>query len=919
MSRKPTRREPGRIELAVLALALRLYPRRFRDRFGDELRSEYLRRRTGQAAHTDRSAIAPLLDTVIGIPSVWVDEWRRREPGLPRQGENSMQNLVHEAASAWRVLFTRHLSFTALCVLTLTLGLGAVTSIFSVVHGVLLAPMPYGEPERIVRIFQQPPDQGFGVFSGPNFNDLRDRVQSFDVVAAYDGYRPEGVDATGTDRVERLRILRVGAGYFEALGVTPVLGRTFTRDEESPINAAEIATAAAAEPPVDLAPVMPRIAVLSHEMWRQRFGADPGIVGSRIELERESFEIVGVMPAGMGHHLGGSPDLWLPQNLTPGGRNHRGNLYMSVIGRLAPGASVDQARAELQRVTTQLREEHPRINADVQLVATPLDDVVLGPSRTILWVLFAAVGAMLAIACINVANLFLARGLSRRREYAVRAALGAGSTRLFASALVESLWIGLAAGALGLGVAWGAVRWLHALRPAALPRFDALALSAPVFLFSLAALVGTVLFFGLLPAARAARADAPSSFGNRGAVGAGGFRDRRLRDLGVSLQVALSLVLLTAGGLLGKSFLTLSGTDMGFEADHALTFQLRLPDYAYDEPEQRVAFYTELFDRLDAAPEIEASGATSKLPGNGHRNHWGIGIEGRERTEEQPWSAEIRCVAGRIDEALSIPLLAGRGFELEDREGAEKVVLVNRALATRFFDGDSALGARLFVGGDEPRTIVGIVGDARHDPREAPIPKIYVPQPQFADDRNWDLSFVVTRSADSPVAWAVIEDRVASIVAEIDPRLVVYDVEPLSSIVAEPIARQRFAAQLMMIFASLSLLLAIIGLFGALAYSLGQRRAELGVRMALGAGRSHVLGSVVSHGLRVFALGAAVGLFGAFAGARWLESQLHEVPPNDPASFVFALAVLFLAAGLATLGPALEASRLDPAKILHES
>ena len=915
------RRAESSVDVWILRLLLALYPSRFREVFGEELLALYRRRRASVVQGNRPNLALPALaastfkDTLVGVPLTWRDEWQRpgRIPG--RRGEFWMKNLLREGLLTARVLFTRQLSFTSLCVVTLALGLGAATAIFSVVHGVLLAPLPYGDPDRIVLLYQSPPDQGFGQFGGPNFNELRERLKSFEVMAGYDDYRPQGVDLTGGEKVERASVLPVGSGYFEALGVAPILGRTFERHEEIPPDAHERDPnrfAMITKPP---APVV----ILSYRFWQRYFSGERDALGATLELEKAPYTVVGIMPERLGGHVGGAPDLWLPHDLAPGGLNVHGNQYMSVVARLREGTSLDQARAELDGATTWLRETFPRTNEGVHLHAEPLEEVVVGPSRSMLGLLFAAVGAMLAIACINVANLFLARGLGRRQELGLRVALGAGRKRLFASTLIESLWIGVAGGALGLGLAWLAVRWLHQLRPAALPRYDALGLHLPVVAFSVGAVLLTVLIFGLSPAFRAARVHVPGAFGDRSPA-SGSRRERRARDLGVSLQVALSLVLLTAGSLLGRSFLSLHQTDLGFDPDQALTFQLRLPEYAYDEPANRIAFYGDLFAELDRLPDLEAAGATSKLPGTGHRNHWGFRIEGRERAEGEPFTgAEIRCVAGRALEALAVPLLAGRGLRADDQPGAPRAVLVNQALVDTYFNGEQVLGTRLQVGGGDPRAIVGIVGDARHDPREAVVPKIYVPQPQFATSRNWDLSFVVSRPESSTTPWTSIREQVESVVASLDSRLVVYDVRPMAEVAAEPIARQRFGAQLMMIFAVMSIVLAAVGLFGAMAYSLGQRRAELGVRMALGADRGVVLGSVLFQGLRVFLLGAALGLGGVMVISRWLESVLYQVEPLDPTSLLFAFGVLLLVAVAAAFEPARRATQLDPAEILRES
>ncbi len=909
------------VDTWILSLLLALYPRRFRDAFGEELLDLYGRRRAatvqGRRPRINLLALAgtTFKDTLIGAPLTWRDEWRRPGRAPRRRGEFWMKNLLREGLLAARVLFTRQLSFTSLCVLTLALGLGAATAIFSVVHGVLLAPLPYGDPDRVVLLYQSPPGQGFGHFGGPNFTELRERLESFEVMAGYNDYRPEGVDLTGGEKVERVRVLPVGSGYFEALGVAPILGRTFERHEEIPPNAHErdpTQFAMITKPPAS-------VVILSYRFWQRHFSGERNALGATLELEKEPFTVVGIMPERLGGHVGGAPDLWLPHDLAPGGLNVHGNQYMSVVARLREGVSLDQARAELDRASTWLRETFPSTNENVHLHAEPLEEVVVGPSRSMLVLLFGAVGAMLAIACINVANLFLARGLGRRQELGLRIALGAGRARIFASTLIESLWVGIAGGLLGLGLAWLAVRWLHLLRPAALPRYDALGLHLPVVAFSVGAVLLTVLIFGLSPALRAARVHVRQAFGDR-SLASGDRRERRARDLGVSLQVALSLVLLTAGSLLGRSFLSLHQTDMGFDPDQALTFQLRLPDYAYDDPANRIAFYGDFFAELDRLQDLKAAGATSKLPGNGHRNHWGFRIEGRERAEGEPFTgAEIRCVAGQALEALSVPVLAGRGLRSDDQPGAPRVVLVNQALVDAYFEGEQVLGTRLQVGGGDPREIVGVVGDARHDPREAVVPKIYVPQPQFATSRNWDLSFVVSRPEGSTAPWTTIRNQVESVVARLDSRLVVYDVRPMAEVAAEPIARQRFGAQLMMIFAVMSIVLAAVGLFGAMAYSLGQRRAELGVRMALGADRGAVLGSVLLQGLRVFLLGSVLGLGGVVLVSRWLGSVLYQVEPLDPTSLLFAFGVLLLVAVAAAFEPARRATQLDPAEILRES
>ncbi|MDA8018472.1 MAG: ABC transporter permease [Thermoanaerobaculia bacterium] len=893
----------------VLQWILRLYPKRFRESLAPELLTQY------DARSGDRSwgfGVRTCFDALLQIPRVWIDEWRNPVTPSVATREAPWMGWLYEGRLALRNLFQRQWTFTALCVLTLGLGLGATTAIFSVVNGVLLAPLPYGEPDRIVRIYETELHEGSGSFRGPLFSELRERLESFEVIAAFYDLQAEGVDLTDGARAQRIDILRVGSGYFEALGTAPLVGRTFRRAEEVPEDAAT-------RDPDQWAMVRGSarpVAILSHDFWQRHYGGSRDVLGRKLELDQESHEVIGVMPPHLGGHLGGAPDVWLPLDLAPGGLNVWYNNYLSVVARLAPGTTVTAAQAELDRTAATYRSEggrHRKLTFDMVAV----DELVAGPSRALLGILLAAVLAMLAIACINVANLFLTRGLGRQREFAVRAALGAARRRLFAQTLIEGAWIALAGGFLGLAVAWFAIRLLLWSRPEALPRFDALGLHTPVLGFCALAVVSTIFVFGLVPALRASRADAAGAFGERSSVAATSRRHGTFRDYAVVLQVAVASILLAAAGMLARSFLSLQHTDMGFVPQDVLSFKLRLPDYAYDDPVRRVDFYRDFFSRLEGRGEIESAGAMSKLPGDGHRNRWGAR---RWRGEEADWiQAEIRCIAGDAFQTLSIPLLQGRGLEADDVEGSERVVWINQALADRYFDGEVPLGHGIGFGEQERRTIVGVVGNTRQDPFEEAVPKVYVPQPQFANDRNWDLSFAVARAGDGDSSWQQVRNAVDAVLLDLDPRLALYDVRPFVDVVEKPMARHSFGAQLMLVFSLASLLLAAVGLFGALAYALDQRRGEIGVRMALGASRKAVLSSVFRHGLRLCVLGVGLGAGGAWLMGRWLESLLHGVRPGDPLSFVLAATILIAVGGLAAAEPARRASRLDPAEILRES
>ncbi|MCG8457860.1 MAG: ABC transporter permease, partial [Holophagales bacterium] len=440
-------RGPGRTpDAAILALLLWLYPRRFRESLGAEMVATYLERRR---SHTKRGqphlafwVLRTWVETLIEVPLAWGDAWNTDALAgpparQPRRGDSTMMHLLYESRLAARALLARHRGFTALSVLTLALGLGATIAIFSVVHGVLLAPLPYGDPDRMVFVHQGRHSEAWNQFTGPAFGELRERMGSFEALAAYDDYRAEGRDLTGGERAERLAILRVGSGFFEALGVAPLLGRTFERAEEIPPGAAERDADRFA---MITTPAQP-VAVISHSFWLRHFSGDPAALGQRLELDREPYEVVGVMPPGIGGHAGGTPDVWLPLDLAPGGLNTRGNHYLSVVGRLAEGVTLDRARGELEAVAHTLQQTYPEEARRFEFEIAPLEQAVVGPSRPLLGLLMAAVAAMLAIACINVANLFLTRGLARQRELGLRAALGAGRRRLFGHALIASLLV----------------------------------------------------------------------------------------------------------------------------------------------------------------------------------------------------------------------------------------------------------------------------------------------------------------------------------------------------------------------------------------------------------------------------------------------------------------------------------------------
>ncbi len=807
-----------------------------------------------------------------------------------------MATLLRDLRFALRTLLTKYRSLTLIATLTLGLAIGANTAILTVVRGVLLQPLPFSESERLVRLYHAwdnaPEAEGF--VTAPGFVDFRNLTQAFEGLACVYTYAEVGYDLTGNDRPERVSSTRVSSGFFEVLGFTPHLGRTFTRDEERPGV---------------------RTAVISHRLWQRRFGGDPGIVGRSLTLDGEATQVIGVMPADFRMPIGREVDLWTSQDLEEGGWNTRGNNFLSVVGRLREGVTLDQAQAALKVLGKQLAEQYPRTNEGRFARLVPLQEDIVGAARPMLYVLWGAVGLVLLIACVNVANLLLVHGAGREREMAVRAALGSGRWQLARQLLTESLVLSVLGGVAGACVALAGIRALLILRPEALPRLDDIAFDIPVFVLSVVLTLGTGLLFGLAPAWQAGRVDLDRALRAGGRGGGSGVRLKRLRHLLVVAQVALALMLSVGAGLLTKSFVKLASVDLGFRTEGLTSYQIHLPDARYGEPEERVSFYRSFFDQLAGQPGVQAVGAISKLPASGRYHDWGFRIEGRPEPgegERRP-AADMRCVEGDYFTAMDIPLLSGRQLGPQDRDGSALSVVVNDALARKYWpEGGEPLGERVRVGG-ELWTIVGVVGDTRHASREGTVPRIYLPHGQFAGNRNWALTQVVRAT----VPWTSLIASVRGQLSEIDSQLVVHNVRPLETLVEADVARERFAMLLMAAFAATALILAAVGLYGLLAYAVQQRRREIGIRMALGARKRHVRRLVAGQGLALTAVGVACGLVGAVILSRWLASLVFETPVTDVVTFASMAGLMLIVAIVAALVPLRRAVRVQPLEVLR--
>jgi predicted permease len=814
----------------------------------------------------------------------------------------SMDGWSRDARHALRGLLRRP-GFAGVTILTLGLGIGANTAIFSVVNGVLLRPLPYADPDRLVMVNSAFPTLGFDEFwvSPPEYMELQERARSFEVLGAY---RQGQLSIGGGDRPERVNAAVASATLFEALGVPPLLGRTYTREEDLP----------GAEP----------VIVLSHELWQRSFAADPGLVGRSIDANGVPRTVIGVMPPGFDVDESGI-EAWQPLALDPANRENRGSHFLYVIGRLAPGVAHGSAVTELGQLVDGWQVQNPGMHTpdpEVHPMAlTALREEVVGDVRQALLLLLGAVGFVLLIACANVANLLLARGEDRQKEVAVRVAMGAGRGRLLRQFLMEGVVLSALAGAFGVALAWASLEALRALGPGDIPRLREISLDGTVLMFTtgLALLTGVV--FGLAPARHATR------FGSGGALGEGsgrttaGLRRTRLRSLLVVSEMALAMMLAVGAGLLMRSFQALTAVDPGFDARGVLTFQLFLPASAYPESFDVTAFPERLEQELAALPGVEGVALMTGLPPVRDLNANDTEFEGVERTEDGPAHNVdfYQVVSAGYLEAMRIPVLRGRGFLPSDGPDATPAVLVNETLARVFYPGQDPLGRRIrSCCGDIPwAEIVGVVADVKQAGIDQPAgTELYYHIPQapalYTTPRTIN---VVVRTPGEPEA---VAPSVREVVSRLDATLPLAGLRSMETVMAGARARPRFLTTVLGGFAALALLLAAVGTYGVMSYSVAQREKEVGIRMALGAEGSTVLALVLRQGLAVTGLGIGLGLAGAWALSGVLQSMLFEVPPRDLATFVLVPGLLAAAALLALWIPARRATRVNPVEVLRE-
>lgn len=793
-------------------------------------------------------------------------------------------------------------SFAFVMILTLALSIGANSAIFSVINGVLLKRLPFPESERLVRIFLSSAEYPKFPLNPFDFLDFRARNRSFESIAAF---TRGDVQLSGSGEPIRLNGFGITSGYFRVLGIKPHLGREFDFKAEIPGNGLQI--------------------ILSDRVWRTRFDADPNIIGRKITLNMQPFTVIGVMPAGTEHPgndyhavaYGESVDVWWPFSFA-GDSNRRGSHFIEGIGRLKPGVTIEQARAEMNAIMTQLGREHPNNDAGWSVLVIPLYSEVVGASRRMLLVLLGAVGMVLLIACANTANLLLARASARQREIAVRLAMGAPRLRVVRQLLTESLLIALTGGALGLTLAFGGVRALVSLLPADFPRAHDIHVSGPVLAFTLLISLLTGILFGLAPALQASHTDPKQGLQQSGRTTTASRHQSRLRSALVISEVSLACVLLVGAGLMLRTFLNLLHLDSGFREDNVLTASLSLPHERYKTGEQTAGFYQQLVRSLNILPGVQSAGAGSDLPWTGYdENAGGFTIEGKKPAPHEEFHARYHMATPGYFSAMGIPLLEGRFFTEADAKGAPWVLIINRAMAERYWPHEDAIGKRISFE-DTPKkdsdwmTVVGVVGDVKDQPNSLNAePAFWWSEFQASEP---DMSIAIRTQSDA----RQVADGLRDAVHRLDPELAVADVKLMNQVVDASLSTPRFTFVLVGLFAGLAILLAGIGTYGVIAYAVAQRTQEFGLCVALGAQRKDLLQMVFAQCARLAVPGTLLGLVLALSLGRVVQTLLYGVSAADPLILGAVALLVLTAALLASYAPARRASLADPMMTLRQ-
>lgn len=810
-----------------------------------------------------------------------------------------METLLKDFRYGIRSLLKRP-GFTAIAVITLALGIGANTAIFSLVNAVLLRSLPFADPDRLVMIWEDASFAGFprNTPAPANYLDWKTQGQSFADMAAQD---MRSFNLTGDGEPEKVEAFGVTANFFPLLGIKPVVGRVFTNEEDTPgAN---------------------KVAIINYNLWQQRYGGEQNIIGRQLSLSGEKYTVVGVMPSGF-QFLDSKVGMWVPIGFTPEQLTYRNRHYLTVVARLKPGVTIEQANAEVRAIHQRIARDHPDEAGRITAYVRPLRDEVAGDVRRPLLVLSVAVGFVLLIACANIANLLLSRAASRRREMAVRSALGAGRMRIVRQLLVEGLLMSAAGAICGLVLAWWSFSFLQRLIPDGLALSTKLSLDFQVLGFTLLLTFITTLVFALIPAFQISKIDlnlALKQGGGRSGLNAGG---NRLRSAMVVAEVALALVLLVGAGLLIQTFFKLREQYASLRSESVLTLRTVLPDKKYSEASQRTNFYKQVLARVQSLPGVVSAGYATSIPLAWKGGTSGFVPEGR--TMEQltsggiAYDANHRQVSPDYLKTMGIPLQRGRSFNDGDNEQSIKVAIINETMARQYWPGEDPLGKRFTM--DDPNdkatwvTIVGIAGDVRQMGVDEPVKaEMYFPYQQGQEPFYTPRDLTIRTTVDPLSLVAAVRNEIH----QVDPEQPISNVRTMGEMLGEETASRSLGMTLLTIFAGLALLLATVGIYGVLAYFVVQHTQEIGVRMALGAQRSNILGLVLKKGMTLTLLGVAIGLVIAFALTRLMASLLYEVSTTDPLTYAAISLLLTAVAFLACYLPARRATKVDPLVALN--
>ncbi len=811
-----------------------------------------------------------------------------------------METLVQDVRYAFRTL-SKNPGFTAVAVLTLALGIGTTSAIFSIVNGVLLRDLPYRDGGEVVVMWGADVDGIFGVSERERVR-YREQTQIF---GSFGTYFFESRNLTGLDEALRVPVGFIDSDVLPTLGVSPVLGRSFRSEENR--NGQN------------------NVALLTHDFWQGRLGANPAVLGETVTLDGFTLNTVGVLPPDFklpGDFVGQPVQLYVPM-VVPDEPDPRNIHYLRAVARLRDGVSLAQANTQLSAFSERLTQEISTLPPTFQAVARPVREVVVGEIRPMLLVLFGAVGLVLLIACVNVANLMLARSDARMREMSIRAAIGAGRARLVRQLITESTVLAILGGSVGLLIAWGATAAVVRFSPPNVPRLDQIGLDLRVVAFTGGVAILTGLFFGIAPALKASRQNSQAVLHEGGRAATVGEARHRLRRLLVVTEIALALMLAIGAGLLVKSFVRLQAVEPGFNAEHVLTMRLTLPSADYRDASAARTFYRDLLERVRAIPGVVNAGAISHLPLANRTGDWGVRIEGREEERlpsgRRPWSDRM-VVTENYFNALGIEVLDGRTLSTTDDAGATQVVVINEAMAKAYWPDRSPLGLRFKLSTNIDtlyRTIVGVVANVKHGGlRNESRPEMYLPHSQFPSTDNFPVNSMslVVRSGGDPL---ILTSALRRALAALDRNVPVSSVRSMDEVVSASTSTDRLNVVLFGFFGLLGLSLVSVGVYGVMSYWVSQRTRELGIRIALGAAPRTVLGMVVGHGAVLAVIGVAVGIAGALTLGRFLSSLLFGVSSHDVATF---LTVPIIVAGVAVLAcyvPARRATRVDPIQVLR--